>query len=317
MDCVALLTERVDLRDYPDYAGCIRANEFLGATLCEYYAATGMRCTVPLGYAASILYFYLYHRPRLSFADRPLSKLHHFFFPSAGYSTPLGVVGGIGVGFYQCAQDLSPARLRAITQKEKHDAVMAASQYMQRRSAAEGRLRAEQLFVSRALVALHLQADPVERELARLGLGERVSWESLLVPHGVLWTAAHSKVHDASRYKNYEGPVDAAENAPAPSSCAAAGAEKPPTEPQVGRGAYFTKIQTDALVSRAATLRSSPDEDRWMRSAGRLGAYGIFTMLLAWNSGSALFRLNMGLGLGVTVGAVASATRLDQMFAHM
>ncbi|KPA76513.1 hypothetical protein ABB37_07812 [Leptomonas pyrrhocoris] len=320
MDCVALLTEKVDLRDYPDYAACTRANELIGATLCEYYAATGMRYTVPLCYAASIAYFYLYHRPRLSFADRPLSKLHHVFFPSAGYSTPLGMLGGIGVGLHQCAQDVSPAGLRATTQREKADAVMAASQYTLRRHAAEAQLRAEQSFVSKALVGLHLHTDPVREELSRLGLGEaKMPWESLLVPHGVLWTAAHSTVHDASRYKDYRGPVEAPAATPEVSSSSAAtvGVEKQPKGLHSRPTPYFTKLQTDALVSRAATLRSSPDEDRWMRTTGRCSAYGIFTMLLAWNSGNALFRLSMGLGLGVTVGTVVSATRLDQMFVHL
>ncbi|KAL7704619.1 hypothetical protein N2W54_003991 [Lotmaria passim] len=340
MDCIAILGERVDLRDYPDYAACIRASEFIGATLCEYYAAAGVRYTVPLGYAASVAYFYLYHRPRLSFADRSLAKLHHYFFPSAGYSTPLGVVGGVGVGLYRCSQDLSPAGLQATTQKEKTDAVMAATQYAQRRAAAEAQLRLEQSFASKALVALHLQADPVKKELVRLGLGEEAeaaSWETMLIRHGVLWTASHSQVHDATRYKDYHGPVVAPSidtNAALTSSpCVAAAppaiitaevaVKQQQRQQQSTSGssstspAYLTKLQTDALVSRVATLRSSPDEDRWMSTAGRCSAYGIFTMLLAWNSGNALFRLSMGLGLGVTVGAVVSATRLDQMFVHM
>jgi hypothetical protein len=320
MDCLALLTSRVDLRDYPDYAVCIRSNEWIGATLCEYYAATGVRYAVPLGYAASIAYFYLYHRPRLSFADRPLAKLHHCFFPSAGYSTPVGAIGGVGVGLYQCSQDISPAGLQAITEKEKSAAAMAASQYALRRDAAEQQLRAERSFTSKALVALHLQTDPVKEELTRLGLGEqRMPWESLLVQHGVLWTSLHSKVHNPAQYKDYNGPVvsETEASAASPSSSTAAtagsssGTQTSPSTP------HFTKPQLDALVSQAAKRRTSPEEDRWMRSAGRFGAYGIFTMLLAWNSGNGLFRLSMGLGLGVTAGAVVSATRLDEMFAYM
>lgn len=328
MSIPALLRSTIDLRDYPDYAGCARANAYPGAALCEYYAASGIRVAAPLGYAASVLYFYLYLRPGLSFADRQLVKLHHYFFPSAGYSTPLGVVGGIGVGLYRCAQDLAPAGLQATTKKEKADALMVAAQLAQRREAAEKTLRAEQSFASTALVALHVQADPVKEELQRLGLGEEaMSWESLLVPHGVLWTAAHSIVHDPTRYKDYHGPV-VADLTPAKSSSSSSAspemlkssppstsASAPPTA--ASSTASLTKLQTDALVSKVATLRTSAEEDRWMSSAGRYSAYGITVMLLAWNSGNALFRLGMGLGLGVTVGGMISATRLDQMFVHM
>lgn len=313
MEALQLLLLRVDMRDYPDYAACERASEYPGLALCEYSAATGMRWAVPLGYAASVLYYYLVHRPRLSFADRAHTRLHHFFYPSAGYSTPIGVLGGVAYGTADTTCSLTPTALETTAAREKAAAVMAAAQYAQRRRVAETRLRAEASAASRALVWLRLREDPVQAELARMGLGEaHVAWEALLVPHGYLWTRQHSCVHDVARYRGYDGPLvptAASTSLPSPSSSSARAA-RPASE------AYFTKEQVDAVVSRLATRRTSTDEDRWMRSAGRCGCYGVLSMLLAWNSGGALFRAQMGLGLGVVVGAIASATRVDQMYVN-
>ncbi|KAG5505254.1 hypothetical protein JIQ42_07461 [Leishmania sp. Namibia] len=325
MDAFHLLSLVVDLRDYPGYATCARATEYPGLALCEYNAAAGMRYTVPLGYAASVAYFYLYHRPRLSFADRSLTKLHHYFYPSAGYSAPLGIVGGVLYGAVDCVQGLTPAALEAAAAREKTAAVMAAEQYNQRHREAKKRLNAEQSLASKALVWLRLREDPVQAALARMGLGEEnMTWETLLVPQGYLWTQLHSVVHDPARYRGYGVPIAASAASPTSTeaslgqSCGAAQALCSSSPGSVSSsGAYFTKPQVDAVVSRIGTLRASPEDDRWMRSAGRCGAYGVFGMLLTWNSGGALFRALMGLGLGVTIGGLASATRLDELFTHL
>ncbi|KAG5484021.1 hypothetical protein LSCM1_05873 [Leishmania martiniquensis] len=324
MDVIHLLSLVVDLRDYPGYATCVRATEYPGLALCEYSATVGMRYTVPLGYAASVAYFYLYHRPRLSFADRSLAKLHHYFYPSAGYSTPLGIAGGVLYNALECLQGLTPASLEATAAREKAAAVMAAEQYSQRHRAAKKRLRAEQSFASRALVWLRLREDPVQAALVRMGLGEAgIAWETLLVPQGYLWTQLHSVVHDPARYRGYRAPATSSPAAPTSAAslgrsrgASAAPCSSPPDLTSSTR-AYFTKPQVDAVVSRVGTLRTSPEDDRWMRSAGRFGTYGIFGMLLTWNSGGALFRALMGLGLGVTIGGLVSATRLDELFTHL
>ncbi|CAC9465440.1 conserved hypothetical protein [Leishmania infantum JPCM5] len=325
MDLLNFISLAIELRDYPGYATCIRATEYPGLALCEYSAVTGMRYTVPLGYAASAVYFYLYHRPRLSFADRSLTKLHHYFYPSAGYSTPLGIIGGVLYGAAECVQGLTPAALEATAAREKAAAVMAAEQYSQRHRAAKQRLKAEQSFASKALAWLRLCEDPVQAELARMGLGEdSIAWETLLVPQGYLWTQLHSVVHDPARYRGYEAPVAIGAAVPTSTderlSQPSGGASTPCPSPSGVLSfsrAYFTKPQVDAVVSRIGTLRTSPEDDRWMRSAGRCGAYGVFGMLLTWNSGGALFRAQMGLGLGVTIAGLASATRLDEVFAHL
>ncbi|CAJ1019526.1 hypothetical protein Q4I32_001985 [Leishmania shawi] len=325
MDVLNLISLVVDLRDYPGYATCTRATEYPGLALCEYSAATGMRYTVPLGYAASVVYFYFYHRPRLSFADRSLTKLHHYFYPSAGYSAPLGIIGGVLYGAGECAQELTPAALEATAAREKAAALMAAEQYSQRHRAAKRRLKAEQSFLSKALALLRLREDPVQAELARMGLGEDIiAWETLLVPQGYLWTQLHSTVHDIARYRDYGTPVVAGAavltsadgRVGEPSDAAHTPCSSSFTFLSPSR-VYFTKPQVDAVVSRIGTLRVSPEDDRWMRSAGRCGAYGVLGMLLTWNSGGALFRAQMGLGLGVTIGGLASATRLDQIFTHL
>ncbi|GET86909.1 hypothetical protein, conserved [Leishmania tarentolae] len=325
MDVLNFIALAIDLRDYPGYATCMRATDYPGLALCEYSAAAGMRYTVPLGYAASVLYFYLYHRPRLSFADRSLTKLHHYFYPSAGYSTPLGIIGGVLYGASECVQGLTPAALEATAAREKRAAVMAAAQYSRRHRAAKERLKAEQSFTSKTLAWLRLCEDPVQVELARMGLGEEsIAWETLLVPQGYLWTQLHSVVHDPARYRGCEATLatgtatspSASERLSEPSGGANAQCPSPSGGSFCSR-AHFTKPQVDAIVSRIGTLRASPEDDRWMRSAGRCGVYGIFGMLLTWNSGGAFFRAQMGLGLGVTVASVVSATRLDEVFAHL
>lgn len=358
METLAFLVQRVNLDDYPNFAACDRSNEYPALSLCEYYAATGMRYAVPAGYAIAVGYFYLFYRRRLSFADREIARLHHFFYPSAGYSTPVGLLGGISYGMYHLRQDLTSASLASLAQREKAAAVMSAGQYHQRRSAALQALSAEQSLWSRLLVALRLSSDPVAAELQRLGLGDAsVSWRDLLIPHGYLWTSEHSTVHIRQMYKDYVGPL-------ATTATAEKGREGsvPPASPfldvcerekiektdgaavspsaavnKKGGGtvaaapvapfavdsaalsmrAMLTKPQVDFLVSRIATMRTSADEDRWMTSASRFGCYGIIGMMMTWNSRSAIFRLQMGLGLGVTVGACISALRLDETFVHL
>ncbi|KAK7198634.1 hypothetical protein NESM_000827000 [Novymonas esmeraldas] len=324
MDVWHVLSLKVDLRDYPEYATCVGATEHPGLALCEYYAFSGMRYTVPLGYAASVAYFYLYRRPRLSFADRALEKLHHYFYPSAAYTAPLGIVGGVLYGTTDCVRGLSPAALDAVAAREKAAAAMAASHYNQRRRAATAQLEATQSLASKVLVGLRLRDDPVRAELLRMGLGEdSVTWESLLVPHGYLWTKQNSLVHDVARYRsdNCAG-VDVAVAARASPSPACGSPSTSAGAAAGGAGAaaaeaHLTKAQVDAVVSRLATLRVSADEHRWVRTTGRCGFYGVVGMLLTWNSGGALFRAQMGLGLGVVVGSAVSATRLDQMFTYM
>ncbi|RNF07778.1 hypothetical protein TraAM80_03152 [Trypanosoma rangeli] len=90
MDRLSILFYHINPHDYPFFLQCERSTEQPGVILMESHAMQGIRCTVPVVYLLSILYFYGYHRPRLPFADHILSKLHHYFYPSAGYSTPVG-----------------------------------------------------------------------------------------------------------------------------------------------------------------------------------------------------------------------------------
>ncbi|KAG5509545.1 hypothetical protein JKF63_06250 [Porcisia hertigi] len=325
MDVLNLISLSVDLRDYPGYAACTRATEYPGLALCEYSAATGMRYTVPLGYAASVAHFYLYRLPRLSFADRTLVKLHHYLYPSAGYSTPIGILGGVLWDARQSVQGLTPAALEATAAREKAAAVMAVEQYDERRRGAKEGLERTQSFTSKALVWLRLCEDPVQTELERMGLGaDSIAWEALLEPHGYLSTQLHSFVHDPARYRGCVASVASGASAPTPEDTRCtqpAGAASTAGPSSSGLSwtskAYFTKSQVDAIVSRLWALRASPEDDRWMRTSGRCGAYGVLGMLLTWNSGGAIFRSMMGLGLGVTIGGFLSATRLDQMFTHL
>ncbi|ESL07906.1 hypothetical protein TRSC58_04400 [Trypanosoma rangeli SC58] len=265
MDWSSILLYHINPHDYPVFLQCERSTEQPGAILMESRAMQGIRCTVPVGYLLSILYFYGYHRPRLPFADRPLSKLHHYFYPSAGYSTPVGILLGLAYacyydGYVACSEE-------SVARKIKHErtrAVIAWRQHMQKQREEEEATRKRRSWW-RILAFSKAAAAPYA-----------TSYEDFLDSNGILSVGRQTaEVQDPSFYQLY------------------------------------SKHQVDALVSAAMKLRQSPEEQRWLLTAGRLGGYGIMGMLLTWNSGGMCFRSFMGLGLGVTSGALISGTNLD------
>ncbi|RNF20494.1 uncharacterized protein Tco025E_03756 [Trypanosoma conorhini] len=265
MERFSILFYQINPHDYPLFLQCERSTEQPGVILMESRAMQGIRCFVPVGYLFSILYFYGYHRPRLPFADRPLSKLHHYFYPSAGYSTPVGALLGLAYAYHYdgCVACSEESVARAI-KRERAMAVIACRQHMQKQREEEEAAR-KRFSWWRRLVSSKAAAAPLT-----------ASYEDFLDPNGILSVGRQTaEVQDPSFYRHY------------------------------------SKQQVDALVSAAMKLRQSPEERRWLRTAGRLGGYGIMGMLLTWNSGGMFFRLFMGLGLGVVSGALISGTKLD------
>nr|CCC95027.1 conserved hypothetical protein [Trypanosoma congolense IL3000] len=272
LDRFCIMFYQINPSDYPEYMKCERVSEQPGTVLMESRAMQGIRRTVPIGYLLSVLYFYGYHRPRLSFADREISKLHHYFYPSAGYTTPLGIAGGIAYacyfdGFCNCSREnvasaANKERSRALAAWKQHQdlwELQQASQcwYSWRRLLSFGRYR--QGFGG---------GDD--------GKDRRATYEDFLDPHGIIGVGKQvPEVNDLSFYQ------------------------------------YYNKQQVDALVSAAMRLRRSPEEERWIQTCGRLGGYGSIGMLLTWNSRGMFFRLFMGLGLGVVCGGFISAAKLD------
>ncbi|KAG8348201.1 hypothetical protein ERJ75_001000600 [Trypanosoma vivax] len=270
---LSIMFYKLDPRDYPEYMRCQRSTEQPGTVLMESRAMQGIRYTVPIGYLLSILYFYCYHRPRLCFADRELAKLHHYFYPSAGYSTPIGIVAGVIYAcYYDGYRDCSDqSALRAIEQ-ERARAMEAWGQYEERR---KERGKSERWGALYALLPSVFAFGDSKSSQVAAGLPEK-SYEDFIEPYGILSVGQQTAApHDPSFYEHY------------------------------------SKHQVDALVSRAMKLRKSSEEERWLHTAGRLGSYGIVGMLLTWNSGRMFFRLFMGLGLGVVCAGVISGTKMD------
>ncbi|EAN79391.1 uncharacterized protein TEOVI_000777300 [Trypanosoma equiperdum] len=273
LDRLSILFYQIDPRDYPEYMECARSTEQPGTILMESRAMQGVRRVVPIGYLLSVLYFYGYRRPRLSFADRELSKLHHYFYPSAGYSTPIGILGGIAYacyydGFCGCSEER--AARAVLWERSKAMVAWRQHQRMQReKENAEG--QQHHWLWSRLTFSWsgcgHSSGDDKAQTL---------SYEDFLDPYGVVSVGKQAvEVHDPSFYQIY------------------------------------SKEQVDTLVSAAMRLRKSPEEERWLRTSGRFGGYGIIGMLLTWNSGGMFFRLFMGLGFGVVCAGAISGAKLD------
>ncbi|KAH9600153.1 hypothetical protein LSM04_004863 [Trypanosoma melophagium] len=277
MDHLSILFYRINPHDYPQYMQCERSTDQPGTILMESRAMQGIRRVVPVGYLFSLLYFYAYHRPRLPFADRPLAKLHHYFYPSAGYSTPIGIAGGIAYAWGQDGyRDCSPENVRQRVERERARALMAWKQQEQQRRETEREVEGN---VGEATLRRWLSwcGFSLRPRAPSLVVQRETSYEDFLEPNGILSVGKQTVgIHDPSYYQ------------------------------------YYTKEQVDALVSKAMKLRQSPDEERWLKTSGRLGAYGIMGMLLTWNSGGFFFRLFMGLGLGVVSAGVISGTKLDK-----
>ncbi|ORC86153.1 uncharacterized protein TM35_000301930 [Trypanosoma theileri] len=277
MDRLSIILYRINPDDYPQYMQCERSSEQPGTLLMESRAMQGVRRVVPVGYLFSLFYFYAYYRPRLPFADRSLARLHHYFYPSAGYSTPIGIISGLA---YACVQDgytdCSLESVKQAKERERGRAIMAWKQQQQLQREMEKEMEGNvgeatlRKWLSWCGVSLHpnKQKPPVSQR--------ETSYEDFLDPNGIISVGKQTReIHDPSFYH------------------------------------YYTKEQVDALVSKAMKLRQSPDEERWLKTSGRLGAYGIMGMLLLWNSGGLFFRLFMGLGLGVVSASVISGTKLD------
>ncbi|KEG06686.1 hypothetical protein DQ04_12751020 [Trypanosoma grayi] len=270
MDRLSIMFYQIDPRDYPLYMQCERITEQPGIIVMESRAMQGIRCTVPAGYLLSVLYFYAYHRPRLPFADRPLSRLHHYFYPSGAYSTPLGILLGVAYTCYYDGYDAcSAGNVERAVKRERARALIAWQQHqqLQREEEEAARRRRPWWRVLTSFSSTTTAAAAAERV---------TSYEDFLEPNGILGVGQQTaEVHDPVFYQLY------------------------------------SKNQVDALVSAAMKLRQSPDEERWLRTSGRLGGYGIMGMLLTWNSGGLFYRMFMGLGLGVIGGAVISGLKLD------
>lgn len=307
----SILTLPVESRDYPLYQSMTpRSSDVPGYILLEQFILRGIRSAVPLGCACTTFYFYFIMRPRLPFADRPLQKLHHYFFPSAAYSTPIGVVGGGVWGTVQYS--LRNRDIDALYEEKKRDegaAKRAFAMVQRRKELVTRRLRLQQSWWTTFLVAAKLQIDPVPDALHGLFADSRESWEECLPPYSLGWVSATSFVTDSGRYKasTYKPPSDSRE------------AAQPPPSPTTGTSQQkkFEKIQVDHLVSSAMRYRCHEESDRWTRSAGRFASCGVFSCLLLWNSGNFWFRATMGLGLGVTAGGMVSALKLDEVFKYL
>lgn len=332
MKLLGIFSEPVNLQDYPDYAGIPRSSNIPGYILLEQYAVSGVRVSVGLGLLGSTAYFYLFHRPRLPFADRPLARLHHYFYPSAGYSTPIGIVGGTGYHMYQYHQSYSLPKLMEQERREKAAAKRSYDLRERRRSAVVRRVQEQQSWMSKLRVWMGWEPEPSRVALTRLGLEREIPWVEMLTPYSLSWVASRSVVHDPAWYKLRHSQSSSAASASAsadsrpetkrgenirvagPRATAAPLAVRSPSRLSSGE---YDKLQIDNIVSRAIFYRKDETNERWTRSAGRCGTCGTFACLLLWNSGTMLFRMSMGLGLGVFAGGMISAARLDEAFVHL
>lgn len=299
---IRLLSENVNLKDYPDYAQCPRVSAVPGCVLMEQYAVQGIRLSVPAGCLAATAYFFLYHRPRLSFSDRSLARLHHYFYPSAGYTTPIGALGGVAYGVYRLHETSHPERLVDLHRKQIEAAKEAFRLREQRRAAVASRASKNQTLYHAVKVWAGLADPPSVTALQKLGLQRDIPWQEMLIPYSLAWVSIHSLLCDP-RWYQFDNHLSR-ENLPAiragPSQCLGSG--------------RFTKLQIDDLVSRATLARRDPTNERWTQNAGRCASCGVLSCSLFWKSGSLLFRCSMGLGLGIFAGSIISAMKLDEIF---
>lgn len=298
MEAFRLVRHHVHLEDYPSYADFPVAITHPGILLAEHYAFQGVRYAVNAGYAACFVYFYLFYRPRLPFADRPLARLHHMLFPTAAYTTPLGIAGGLAYGAVQQSTAVQEGAVAASLQQEVKAADVSLAGYERRRASARLRYWSGLPWWTRAAVHCHLVTDPTEAQLVARGFPPK-SLEDMLMTNSLSWVAARSGQHDSLCWYR-DAVIDAAFSTP--------GAPAAPV---------FSKLQSDYLVSQCLQILTDPTASRWLYTAGRCSFLGMVTFSLAWRSGHVISRIGMGLGAGVSAASVFSALQLDNFSAFL
>lgn len=315
-----------------------RSTEVPGYILIEEFALQGIRVCVSAGCLATTAYFYLFHRPRLSFADRSLARLHHYFTPSIGYTTPLGALGGIALGLCNYQKETSVERLAKEYEKEVCAAQRAETLHDRKRDAITSRARKHQSLWKKMKVHLRFESDPAEEALARYGLQNKLHWEDTLSPFQFASISLHSTLIQGS------DPCKHANILPG-SACGRRRVENNfkieevlSTLPGASNGGptanglcknseafkdssaspRFSKLQFDHLVSRALYYRLDETYERWSVTARRGGTCGIVASWLLWKTkASLLFRTSVGFGFGVVMGGIISSIKLDEAFAHL
>lgn len=315
-----------------------RGSEVPGCILIEEFALQGIRVGVCAGCIGTTAYFYLFHRSRLSFADRSLARLHHYFTPSIGYSTPLGALGGIAVGLYNYQKEASNERLVKQYEKEVCAAQRAESLHDRKRDAIISRARKQQSLWKKLKVRLRFESDPAEEALIRYGFLNKLQWEDTLSPFQLASISLHSTlIQDSNQCKT-------ANIVP----CSGSGKSRAKSDFKMKEDFYtlpgapnggptgnalpnksemlkvssaspkFSKLQMDYLVSRALYYRLDETYERWSLSARRGGTCGIVASCLLWKTKkSLLFRTSVGFGFGVVMGGVISSIKLDEAFTHL
>jgi hypothetical protein len=97
----SIVFHQVSLVDYPWIKNTPMLTEYPGLALWELSMFRAVRYCCYVGFAASPLVWFV-QRKRLPFADRPLYKMHHVFFPSAGYSTIFAFAAGTVESVWSC-----------------------------------------------------------------------------------------------------------------------------------------------------------------------------------------------------------------------
>lgn len=105
----SIVFHKVSIDDYPWIRNTPMLTEYPGLALWELSMYRAVRYSCSIGFMLSPFVWFL-RRKRLPFADRPLYKLHHVFFPSAGYATYAGVIWGTGEVMWRCYVDFGGAQ---------------------------------------------------------------------------------------------------------------------------------------------------------------------------------------------------------------
>ncbi|EPY41427.1 hypothetical protein AGDE_02497 [Angomonas deanei] len=251
-----------------------------------------MRAAVFAGYAGSVVYYFVRVRWRLPFAERAAHPLHHHLIPSAAYSSVAGGVGGGLYGYYYEQSHFfvnTPEQQRKRQQTLERQEATARREQLQYRSAVldhtRRRVEAAEMGAMdrlwwRFVSPARYERSVEERVTALLGseaVAKGKDWQRFVPPYSLLWVRLHSSSRDASP----------------------------------------SKERDDLLVSRVLSRYHDKEEHRWTRTGSRLGLYGGLAGLLLWNSGGMLFRLALGVGNGVAIGAVVSSLRLEETFKYV
>lgn len=323
MNDVQTLFQRVHVTDYPDYAALDRVSDRPAVLICEQHMFRFIRIVVASGYLFSTLRFYLYIYPRTPFADRPLLYLHHYFFPSAGWSTPVGAAMGWCYGTYRESKQIAHTAVCAAAARERTEAVCAcnAQQQQQQRRASQPSVLS---FLSwlptgvwqgwslRGTSLWPLSCETgVKKDSAQQQ--QQPEWVRFLPTYGLLWVHYRSCVTGPCGDGQSSHMRELYSQACVCASCRSLDAARGTAVDSSISAMKPTQMQADWLVSRALRLRHSAETMRWHDTASRCAFLGVMTMLLAWNEGGLFFRASMGMGAGVVAGSVISALRLDQL----